>query len=186
MGTVYKIDGFGTRESDSASGQLANLEQREKFVSMVVYAHVTGGSVTISKGQLASLEMDSAKNITYQGATTGLLATFGAGNCVTGTPTSGIAHASCIGAFAESVTLADGEYKIISVQVYGKGFALHHDAGAKGEKLYPSGSSAGKLTDDAAADADADSECVALQIDAATDPGTGFEGDVFFLNPLNL
>jgi len=56
MGTVYKIDGIGTRGNPSSASpfELANLERRLRFVRMFA-------SEAITKGQLVALDLDGTE-----------------------------------------------------------------------------------------------------------------------------
>jgi len=180
MSTVYKIDGFGTRESDSASSQLANLPERKKVVSLYVYAHTGGGSVTIAKGDALALEYRTAKTATYNGAATSVVSAFGFGNVAVPLITTDELEDFPCGVAAEGITLADAEYALIRVQVYGEVNANVASGTAAGVSLF-AGATAGRL---AATAADIDEQTkIAVNLGAAA---SGNKADIFLLNPFNL
>jgi len=182
MSKVQRIDGVGTRR-DSSGNELANLPEREQSIRLFAYAHKTGGAVTITAGDALALEYRSAKNITdpdNPSSSKGAVAHFGFSNVVVPLITTDELEKFPCGIAKETVTIADGDFAIIDIQVAGKFENANVASGlAVGKKVFASGT-AGRL-DATAADID-EQTCLAVALEAESSN----KADVYLLDPMNL
>jgi hypothetical protein len=148
---------------------------------LYVYAHTGGGQVQIAKGDALALEYRTAKTATYNGAATSVVSAFGFGNVAVPLITDDELEDFPCGVADEAITLADAEYALIRVQVYGEVANANVATGTgAGLSLFASGS-AGRL---AATAADIDEQTkLAVNLGAAA---SGNKADIFLLNPFNL
>lgn len=182
MSKVQRIDGVGTRR-DSSGNELANLPEREQSIRLFAYANKTGGAVTITAGDALALEYRVGKNITdpdNPSSSKGAVAHFGFSNVVVPLTTDNDVEKFACGIAKETVTIADGDFAIIDIQVAGKFENANVVTGtAVGTVLSASGT-AGRL-DDTAGDQVAQMP-LALCLEAASSN----LADVYLLDPMNL
>jgi len=182
MSKVQRIDGVGTRRDLSGNEQV-NLPEREQSVRLFAYAHKTGGAVTITKGDALALEYRTDQNITdpdNPSSSKGVLAHLGFSNVVVLLVTTNEEEKFACGIAKETITIADGDFAIIDVQVAGKfENANVVTATAIGKSLSASGT-AGRL-DDTAGD-----QVASMKLALSLEEAASNKADIYLLDPMNL
>lgn len=136
MSEPRKIDGFGTRDDGTGTGNsIANLNDVKKIINVYAYCDDGNTAYTIAAGQLLVMEYQSGAGfqVDTSGSPEDVLTKFGFGNVSrlsdagaqnASTPAGALGTASdrqwAYGVALDTTAIAVGKYQFIRVQVYGK------------------------------------------------------------------
>jgi len=204
MNTVTKIDGFNTRRT-GAGTEVQNFSERKRIIDGFVYSDDGAGTLTLKKGDVLAMEVNlgSGFEIQVDGVATNAATYFGYGNMFR--PANSARDSdkafTCGVYIGEEITVAEGEYARISIQVGGILETTDGGCGvassvAIGDKLICSATvaeAADEDTDVGSLGAVSDHTpfaialtAAALNADNSTTATAGHTCSVFLLNHLNL
>ena len=122
MNTVTKIDGFNTRRT-GAGTEVQNFSERKRIIDGFVYRDDSAGTLTLKKGDVLAMEVNlgSGFEIQVDGVATNAATYFGYGNMFRPAVSSNDSDKAftCGVYIGEEITVAQGEYARISIQVGG-------------------------------------------------------------------